>query len=150
MVTVTVNKIQDPQSREQSQITASQPWTSTEQDCSVISLEEFQKEAVLERKGVQESWLIFTDLLLQAQEWSLPVFKESSKGVRRPAWTNKKILTEFKCKRECTRITGMIQVIQKKTKTLSEHAVIGVRNAKAHAKAKTHFDFHLVQDMKGN
>lgn len=44
----------------------------------------------------------------------------------------------------------MIQVIQKKTKTLSEHAVIGVRNAKAHAKAKTHLDFHLVQDMKGN
>lgn len=58
--------------------------------------------------------------------------------------------SDCKCKRECTRITGMIQVIQKKTKTLSEHAVIGVRNAKAHAKAKTHLDFHLVQDMKGN
>lgn len=37
-----------------------------------------------------------------------------------------------------------------KTKTLSEHAVIGVRKAKAHAKARTHFDFHLVQDMKGS
>lgn len=37
-----------------------------------------------------------------------------------------------------------------KTKTLSEHAVIRVRNAKAHTKARTHLDFHLVQDMKSN
>lgn len=36
------------------------------------------------------------------------------------------------------------------TKTLSEHAVIGVRKAKAHGKAKTHLDFHLVLDMKGD
>lgn len=97
---------------EQSHISDSEPWTSTEQDCSVISLEEFQRG--LSWRGVQESWLIFMDLLLQAQEWSLLVCKESTKGARRPAWTNKKILTELKYKRECTRITSMIQVIQKK------------------------------------
>lgn len=34
------------------------------------------------------------------------------------------------------------------TKTLSEHAVLGVRKAKVHGKAKSHLDFHLVQDMK--
>lgn len=43
--------------------------------------------------------MIFMDLLLQAQEWSLPMYKESSRSGRRPAWTNKKILTELKCKK---------------------------------------------------
>lgn len=48
---------------------------------------------VLERKEVQESWLIFKNHLLQVQEWSFLTCRKSSKGVRRPVWLNKELLT---------------------------------------------------------
>jgi len=36
------------------------------------------RERVLERRGVQESWLIFKDHLIQAQEDSIPMSKNAS------------------------------------------------------------------------
>ena len=55
---------------------------------------------VLERRGVKESLLIFKDHLLQAQEWSVPTCRKSSKGCRRPAWINNELVTKFKHKKE--------------------------------------------------
>ena len=46
-------------------------------------------ENVLERWMVQESWLIFKDCHLQAQEWSIPVSRISSRCSRKLAWMNK-------------------------------------------------------------
>lgn len=51
LATVTVNEVQDPDNREQSYVTASQPWTSAEQDYSVISLEEFQRRLSWREEG---------------------------------------------------------------------------------------------------
>jgi len=45
----------------------------------------------LERRGIQESWLIFTDLRLQ--EWSITMSRKSSKGGRKSVWMNKEFLT---------------------------------------------------------
>ena len=52
-----------------------------------------QKSAV-GRKGFQESLLFFRDHI-QAQEWLTPMTRISSKGGRRPAWMNKKLLTKI-------------------------------------------------------
>ena len=53
-----------------------------------------------EKGEIQESWLIFKDHLLQAQEWSILIIKKQSKGVRRPAWMNMELLTELKHEKE--------------------------------------------------
>jgi len=58
------------------------------------------QEMSLERRVVKESWLIFKDHLLPAPEWSTPMSRISSKGSRRPAWTNKELLTKLKWKKE--------------------------------------------------
>ena len=50
----------------------------------------------LERRGVLESYLIFMDHLLQAQERSLPTRRKSSKGSRSPAWMSEELLTELR------------------------------------------------------
>lgn len=47
---------------------------------------------VLERRGVQESSLIFKGHFLQAQEWCIPIDKKLSKECRWAAWINKELL----------------------------------------------------------
>ncbi|PKU46342.1 glycerol kinase [Limosa lapponica baueri] len=60
-------------------------------------------EKVLERRGAQESWLVFKDHLLQAQESCIPKKKKSDKKARRPAWINKKLQDKLKNKKEAYR-----------------------------------------------
>ena len=55
-------------------------------------------EMVLERRRVQESWLVFKDYLFQSQEWSIPISRKSNKGGRRPTPKTKMLLTKLKCK----------------------------------------------------
>lgn len=43
--------------------------------------------------------LIFTDHLLQVQEWSIPMSRKSGKNIGKPAWVNKE-LTKLKLKRD--------------------------------------------------
>lgn len=50
----------------------------------------------LERRDVQKGWLAFRNHLLQAKEWSILKSRKSSKGIRRPTWTNKELLTKIK------------------------------------------------------
>lgn len=57
-------------------------------------------EMVLEIRRVQERWMIFRDRLLQAQEQSLSLCRQSSKDDKRPAWISKQVLTKFKHKRK--------------------------------------------------
>lgn len=52
-----------------------------------------------EGREVQESWLIFNDHLLQAQEQSIPISRLSGKKNRRPTCMNKEILTKLKLKK---------------------------------------------------
>ncbi|GAB0189057.1 hypothetical protein GRJ2_001371000 [Grus japonensis] len=42
-------------------------------------------DKALEGRGAQESWLVFKDPLLQAQEQCIPTKRKSGKNVRRPA-----------------------------------------------------------------
>lgn len=47
-------------------------------------------------KGVQESWLIFKDSLLGAEERSFPACRKTNKHGRRPAWVNRELLSELR------------------------------------------------------
>ncbi|GAB0186361.1 hypothetical protein GRJ2_001101400 [Grus japonensis] len=56
-------------------------------------------DRALEGRGVQKSWLVFEDHLLQAQEQCIPTKRKSGK-TRRPAWMNKELLSKLKHKKE--------------------------------------------------
>ncbi|GAB0204516.1 hypothetical protein GRJ2_002917200 [Grus japonensis] len=45
-------------------------------------------------RGAQDSWLVFKDHPLQAQERCIPTKRKSGKNARRPAWVNKELPDE--------------------------------------------------------
>ncbi|GAB0177254.1 hypothetical protein GRJ2_000190600 [Grus japonensis] len=53
-------------------------------------------DKALEGRGAQDSWLIFKDHLLQAQERGIPTKRKSSKNTKRPPWMNKELLGKVK------------------------------------------------------
>ena len=61
-------------------------------------------DTVLEKRGVQKSWLICKDHLLQAQERSILTSRKSSKGSRKPAWMNMELLTKLKVTKKNTEV----------------------------------------------
>ncbi|GAB0181505.1 hypothetical protein GRJ2_000615800 [Grus japonensis] len=60
-------------------------------------------DKALEGRGAQESWLVFKDHLLQAQERCIPTKRKSGKSIRRPAWMNKELLDKLQYKKETYR-----------------------------------------------
>ncbi|GAB0180076.1 hypothetical protein GRJ2_000472900 [Grus japonensis] len=60
-------------------------------------------DKALEGRGAQESWLLFKDHLLQAQEGCIPTKKKSGKNTQRPPWMNKELLDKLKHKKEAYR-----------------------------------------------
>ncbi|GAB0176073.1 mitochondrial enolase superfamily member 1 [Grus japonensis] len=57
-------------------------------------------DKALERRGAQDSWLVFKGHLLQAQERCIPTKRKSSKNTKRPPWMNKKLLGKLKQKKK--------------------------------------------------
>lgn len=55
-------------------------------------------------KGAQESWLIFKENFLRAQEQTILLYRKTGNSGRRPAWLSQELLNELKhTKKECTR-----------------------------------------------
>jgi len=61
----------------------------------------------LKGRRVQKSWLLFAHHFLHAQDWCIPMSKKSSKGGRRPAWMNKKLLAKLKLKKKEGHLEGI-------------------------------------------
>lgn len=57
-------------------------------------------DAILEKRGVWENWLICKDHLLQTQERPILTSRTGSKGSRKPAWMNTELLTQLKDTKE--------------------------------------------------
>jgi len=57
-------------------------------------------DKMLEGRGAQESWLIFRDHFLQAQDQCSPINKKSGKNATWPAWMDKEFLDKSKHKKE--------------------------------------------------
>jgi len=55
-------------------------------------------DKALEERGAQESWLIFKDHLLQAQERCIPTKRKPGRNDTWPAWVNKEVLAKLKQK----------------------------------------------------
>jgi len=95
---------------------SSLPWTSREKTLasSGICLEEYRR-ASLEGRGAQESWSIFKDHLLQAQERCIPTKRKSGRNARRHTWKKKELQTQAEkggLQRMETR-TGSLEGIQR-------------------------------------
>ncbi|KFM11475.1 hypothetical protein AS27_04032, partial [Aptenodytes forsteri] len=98
----------------------------------------------LEGRGAQESWVIFRDHLLQAQERCIPTKRESGKNTRRPAWMNKELLDKLKHKKEAYRGWKQGQVAWEEYREIVPAARDQVRKVKALV------ELHLARDIKGN
>ena len=101
-------------------------------------------DTALEGRGAQESWLIFKDHLLQAQERCIPTKRKSGKNTRRPAWMNKELLDKLKHKKEAYRGWKQGQVAWEEYREIVRVARDQVR------KAKALIELNLARDVKGN
>jgi len=101
-------------------------------------------EKALGGRGAQESWSVFKDHLLQAQERCIPTKRKSGRNARRPTWVNKELLAKLKQKKEAYRGWKQGQI------TWEEHREI-VRVAREQVrKAKALTELNLARDVKGN
>lgn len=61
-------------------------------------------ESDFESLGVHECCSAFKNHLLEAQEQAIPLYCESSKQARKPAWLNRELLLELKRKKKLDNI----------------------------------------------
>ena len=66
-------------------------------------LDRISWDKALEGRGAQDSWSVFKDHLLLAQERCIPTKRNSDRNSRRPTWMNKELLAKFKQKKEAYR-----------------------------------------------
>jgi len=57
-------------------------------------------DKALEGRGAQESWSLFRDHFLQAQEQCIPTKRKSGRNTRRPTWKKKELLAKLRQKKE--------------------------------------------------
>ncbi|KFV02613.1 hypothetical protein N340_00830, partial [Tauraco erythrolophus] len=103
-----------------------------------------QWNEALEGRGAQESWLIFKDHLLQAQERSIPTKRKSGRNTRRPAWMNKELLDQLRHKKKAYRGWKQGQVAWEEYRAIVRATRDQVR------KAKALIELNLARDIKGN
>ncbi|GAB0202862.1 hypothetical protein GRJ2_002751800 [Grus japonensis] len=95
-------------------------------------------------RGAQESWLVFKDHLLQAQERCIPTKRKSNKNSRRPPWMNKELLGKLKHKKKAYRGWKQGQVAWEEYRETVQASRDQVRKAKALT------ELNLARDIKGN
>ncbi|KFP38997.1 hypothetical protein N324_03101, partial [Chlamydotis macqueenii] len=101
-------------------------------------------DKALDRREAQESWLIFKDHLLQAQERCIPTKRKSGKNARRPAWMNKELSDQLKNKKEAYRGWKQGQVAWEDYREIVRAARDQVTKAKALR------ELNLAREVKGN
>ncbi|XP_048788476.1 uncharacterized protein LOC125687389 [Lagopus muta] len=100
--------------------------------------------AALKDKDVEESWQLFKDALLEAQEVSIPLNKKVGRRGRKPAWLSKDLLRELRAKK------GVYKLWKQGCVTWEEYrdAVRTCRRGIREAKAQT--ELNLARDVKNN
>ncbi|KFV13526.1 hypothetical protein N340_11889, partial [Tauraco erythrolophus] len=107
-------------------------------------LSRVQWDEALEGRGARESWLIFKDHLLQAQERCIPTKRKSGGKTRRPAWMNKDLLDQLRHKKKTYRGWKQGQVAWEEYRAIVRATRDQVR------KAKALIDLNLTRDIMGN
>jgi len=72
------------------------PWTSGEQNSSCLRNDEITWETVLRDTGMEQSWQLFKDTFLGAQELSTPQHKKLRRGNRELSWLSKDQLVKLR------------------------------------------------------
>ncbi|KFW61745.1 hypothetical protein AS28_00352, partial [Pygoscelis adeliae] len=105
-----------------------------------------------EGRGAQESWVMFKDHLLQAQERCIPTKRKSGKNARRPAWMNKELLDKLKHKKEAYRgKKRRVYRLWKKGQATQEEYRDLVRSCREEMrKAKAQLERNLAAVVKDN
>ncbi|KFV20689.1 hypothetical protein N340_13269, partial [Tauraco erythrolophus] len=103
-----------------------------------------QWDEALEGRGAQESWLIFKDHLLQAQEQCIPTKRKSGRNTRRPVWMIKELLDQLRHKKKAYRGWKQGQVAWEEYRAIVHATRDQVRKAKALV------ELNLARDIKGN
>ncbi|KFV19397.1 hypothetical protein N340_02194, partial [Tauraco erythrolophus] len=103
-----------------------------------------QWDEALEGRGAQESWLIFKDHRLQAQERCIPTKRKSGKNTRRPAWMNKELLDQLGHKKKAYRGWKQGQAAWEEYREIVRATRDQLR------KAKALIELNLARDIKGN
>ncbi|KFV07940.1 hypothetical protein N340_12902, partial [Tauraco erythrolophus] len=103
-----------------------------------------QWDEALEGRGGQESWIIFKDHLLQAQERCIPTKRKSGRNTRRPAWMSKELLDQLGHKKKAYRGWKQGQV------ACEEYRAIVWPTGDQVRKAKALVELNLARDIKGN
>ncbi|KFV15150.1 hypothetical protein N340_13388, partial [Tauraco erythrolophus] len=103
-----------------------------------------QWDEALEGRGAQNSWLIFKDHLLQAQERCIPRKRKSGRKTRRPACMNKELLNQLGHKKKAYRGWKQGQVAWEEYRAIVRVTRDQVR------KAKALIELNLARDIKGN
>ncbi|GAB0208941.1 hypothetical protein GRJ2_003359800 [Grus japonensis] len=101
-------------------------------------------DKALEGRGAQDSWLVFKDHLLQAQEQCIPTKRKTGENTRRPAWMNEMLPDQLKHKKEAYRGWKQGQVAWEEHREIVQAARDQVRKAKAPR------ELNLARDIEGN
>ncbi|KGL75094.1 hypothetical protein N309_08010, partial [Tinamus guttatus] len=98
----------------------------------------------LEGRGAQESWLVFKQHFLHAQQQCIPVCKKAGRGGRRPAWMSKELVAMLKEKEEVYRMWKKGQAPWEKYRNVVRECRDATR------KAKARLECNLARDVKNN
>ena len=101
-------------------------------------------DAVLKDKDVEESWLLFKDALLKAQEVSIPLNKKVGRRDRKPAWLGKDLLGTLRAKKGAYKLWKQGRVTWEEYRDAVQTCRCRIR------KAKVQVEQNLVRDMKNS
>ncbi|KFZ48070.1 hypothetical protein N321_02745, partial [Antrostomus carolinensis] len=99
-------------------------------------------ETVLMDIGTEQSWQVFKDTFLRAQELCIPQHKKSSRGGRKLAWLSKDLLVKLREKKEMYREWKQVCVAWEEYRDDLQMCRDGIKKAKAAVELK------LVRHMK--
>jgi len=86
-----------------------------------------------EDKDVEESWLLFRDAFLRAQELSVHLNKVADRGGRKPAWLRKNLLGKLRAKKGTYRLWKQGHVTWEEYRDAVQTCRHEIRKAKAQA-----------------
>lgn len=95
-------------------------------------------------KGARDSWWIFKDNLLKAQNQSIAVFRKSSKHGRRPAWISEELFMELKHKKKVQRKWKQLRATQEAYRDIASACRDRIR------KFRAQLELTKKRDVKGN
>ena len=105
---------------------------------------EENRDAVLKDKDVEESWLLFKDALLKAQEVSIPLNKKVGRQDRIPAWLSKNLLGTLRAKKGAYKLWKQGHVTWEEYRDAVRTCRRRIR------KAKVQVELNLARDVKNN